>query len=205
MEPGQKVVKRFFQQQRSSDSHLPSFDQLTLIKEVRKPSESFYISRRKKEGANLMNVAAGRIYSRLFDLVPWWKQAMKKKIVFSLKENFPEDGSLAVEINWIINLAKQTNRSFSIQTQLILCKKIIFLLKRLLNLSTILTKLHQTRAFHMEYPSNLMSFWQRIKLKFHFRPKKKYHPAQNKEAKKQQHHHRIKKKSKFYCKTSTNI
>jgi hypothetical protein len=38
-------------------------------------------------------------------------------IVFSLKENFPEDGSLAVEINRKINLVKQTNRSFSFQTQ----------------------------------------------------------------------------------------
>jgi hypothetical protein len=38
-------------------------------------------------------------------------------IVFSLKENFPEDGSLAVEINREINLVKQTNRSFSFQTQ----------------------------------------------------------------------------------------
>jgi hypothetical protein len=36
-----------------------------------------------------------------------------------LKENFPEDGSLAVENNRIINLAKQTNRSFSFQTQLL--------------------------------------------------------------------------------------
>jgi hypothetical protein len=45
------------------------------FKEVRKPSEldaykSFYISRPNKEGANLMNVAPGRITSRLFDLVP---------------------------------------------------------------------------------------------------------------------------------------
>jgi hypothetical protein len=36
--------------------------------------------------------------------------ASHEKIVFSLKENFLEDGSLAVEINWIIKLAKQTNR-----------------------------------------------------------------------------------------------
>jgi hypothetical protein len=44
-------------------------------------------------------------------------KASHEKIVFSLKEIFPEDGSLAVEINRIINLAKQTNRSFSFQTQ----------------------------------------------------------------------------------------
>jgi hypothetical protein len=45
-------------------------------------------------------------------------KASHEKIVFSLKENFPEDGSLAVEINKsIINLAKQINRSFSFQTQ----------------------------------------------------------------------------------------
>jgi hypothetical protein len=50
-------------------------DYLKLVKEVRKQNEfdayeSYYISRRKKEGANLMNVAAGKITSRLFDLVP---------------------------------------------------------------------------------------------------------------------------------------
>jgi hypothetical protein len=44
-------------------------------------------------------------------------KASHEKIIFSLKENFPEDGSLAVEINRKINLAKQTNRSFSFETQ----------------------------------------------------------------------------------------
>jgi hypothetical protein len=62
-----------------------------------------------------MNVAAGRISSRLFYLV--LHHGSHEKIVFSLKENFPEDGSLAVEINRIINLAKQTNRNFSFQIQ----------------------------------------------------------------------------------------
>jgi hypothetical protein len=69
------IARHVLQKINDSQDHTISLDQLTLIKEVRKPSEldayeSFYISRRKKEGANLMNVAAGRISSRLFDLVP---------------------------------------------------------------------------------------------------------------------------------------
>jgi hypothetical protein len=48
---------------------------LKLVKEVRKQNEldvyeSHYISRQKKEDANLMNVLAGKITSRFFDLVP---------------------------------------------------------------------------------------------------------------------------------------
>jgi hypothetical protein len=58
-----------------NQGHSISLDNLKLVKEVCKQNEldayeSFYISRRKKEGANLMNVAAGKITSRLFDLVP---------------------------------------------------------------------------------------------------------------------------------------
>jgi hypothetical protein len=60
-----------------NDNHgnIISLDNLKLVKEVRKPNEldayeSYYISRRKKEGANLMNVAAGKVTRRLFDLVP---------------------------------------------------------------------------------------------------------------------------------------
>jgi hypothetical protein len=58
-----------------NQGHGISLDHLKLDKEVRKESElgayeSYYIYRRKKEGANLMNVAAGKITSRLFDLVP---------------------------------------------------------------------------------------------------------------------------------------
>jgi hypothetical protein len=50
-------------------------ENLKLEKEVRKQIEldayeSYYISRRKKKCDNLMNVAAGKITSRLFDLVP---------------------------------------------------------------------------------------------------------------------------------------
>jgi hypothetical protein len=88
------IARHVLQNINDSQDHTISLDQLTLIKEVRKPSEldayeSFYISRRKKEGANLMNVAAGRISSRLFELVPWWKQAMKK--LFSVwKKIFPK-------------------------------------------------------------------------------------------------------------------
>jgi hypothetical protein len=58
------IVRHVLQKIKDSQDHTISLDQLTLIK------ESFYISRRKKEDANLMNVAAGRITSRLFDLVP---------------------------------------------------------------------------------------------------------------------------------------
>jgi hypothetical protein len=69
------IARHVLQKINDSQDHTISLDQLILIIEVRKPSElnayeSFYISRRKKEGANLMNVAAGRISSRLFDLVP---------------------------------------------------------------------------------------------------------------------------------------
>jgi hypothetical protein len=58
-----------------NQGHSISLDNLKLVKEVRKQNEldayeSYYISRRKKEGADLMNVAAGKITSRLFDLVP---------------------------------------------------------------------------------------------------------------------------------------
>jgi Reverse transcriptase (RNA-dependent DNA polymerase) len=58
-----------------NQGHGISLNHLTLVKEVRKQNEldayeSFYISRRKKEGANLMNVAAGKITSQLFELVP---------------------------------------------------------------------------------------------------------------------------------------
>jgi hypothetical protein len=45
-----------------NQGHIISLDNLKLMKEVR--------NRRKKEGANLMKVAAGKITSRLFDLVP---------------------------------------------------------------------------------------------------------------------------------------
>jgi hypothetical protein len=69
------IPRHVLQKINDSQDHTLSLDQLTPIKEVRKTSEldayeSFYISRRKKEGANLMIVAAGRITSRLFDLVP---------------------------------------------------------------------------------------------------------------------------------------
>jgi uncharacterized membrane-anchored protein YjiN (DUF445 family) len=52
-----------------------SLDNLTLVKEVHKQNEldayeSYNISRRKKEDANLMNVGAEKITSQLFDLVP---------------------------------------------------------------------------------------------------------------------------------------
>jgi hypothetical protein len=55
--------------------HDISLDKLKLVKEVRNSNEldayeSFYNSRRKKEETNLMNVAAGKITSRLFDFVP---------------------------------------------------------------------------------------------------------------------------------------
>jgi hypothetical protein len=58
-----------------NQGHSLSLDNLKPVKEVRKQNEldayeSYYFSRRKKEGANLMNVAAGKITSRLFDLVP---------------------------------------------------------------------------------------------------------------------------------------
>jgi hypothetical protein len=58
-----------------NQGHSISLDNLKLVKKVRKQNEldayeSYYISLRKKEGANLMNVAAGKITSRLFDLVP---------------------------------------------------------------------------------------------------------------------------------------
>jgi hypothetical protein len=63
------IVRHVLQKIKDSQDHTISLGQLTLSKEARKPSEldayeSFYISRRKKKGANLMNVA-----SRLFDLV----------------------------------------------------------------------------------------------------------------------------------------
>jgi hypothetical protein len=56
-------------------SYSISLDNLKLVKEVRKQNEldayeRYYISRRKKKGANLMNVAARKITSRLSDLVP---------------------------------------------------------------------------------------------------------------------------------------
>jgi hypothetical protein len=62
------IARYVLQKIKDSQDHTISLDQITLIKEVQKPSEldaseSFYISRRKKEGANLMNVAAGRITS----------------------------------------------------------------------------------------------------------------------------------------------
>jgi hypothetical protein len=58
-----------------NQGHSISLDNLKIVKEVRKQNkldvyESYYISCRKKEGANLMNVAAEKITSRLFDLVP---------------------------------------------------------------------------------------------------------------------------------------
>jgi hypothetical protein len=59
-----------------NQGHSISLDNLKLVKEVRKQKneldayESYFISRRKKERANLMNVAVGKITSRLFDLVP---------------------------------------------------------------------------------------------------------------------------------------
>jgi hypothetical protein len=54
----------------SNQGHSISLDNLKLVKEIRKQNEldaneSYYISRRKKEGANLMNVAAGKITSLL--------------------------------------------------------------------------------------------------------------------------------------------
>jgi hypothetical protein len=57
-----------------NQGHSISLNNLKLVKEVRKQNEldayeSYYISRWKKECANLMNVAAGKITSRLFDLV----------------------------------------------------------------------------------------------------------------------------------------
>jgi hypothetical protein len=58
-----------------NQKHSISLDNLKLVKEVRKQNEldayeSYYISCRKKEGTNLMKVAAGKITSRLLDLVP---------------------------------------------------------------------------------------------------------------------------------------
>jgi hypothetical protein len=58
-----------------NQGHSISLDNLKVVKEIRKQNEldayeSYYISRRKREDANLMNVAAGKITSRLFDLVP---------------------------------------------------------------------------------------------------------------------------------------
>jgi hypothetical protein len=57
-----------------NQGHSISLDNLKFVKELRKQSEldayeSYYISRRKKEGACLMNVAAGKSTLQLFDLV----------------------------------------------------------------------------------------------------------------------------------------
>jgi hypothetical protein len=74
------IARHVLQKINDSQDHIISLDQLTMIKEVRKPSEldnyeSIYICRRKKESVNLMNVAAERITSRLFDLRPYSRKS----------------------------------------------------------------------------------------------------------------------------------
>jgi hypothetical protein len=69
------VARHLLSKINDNQVHMTSLDNLKLVKEVRKQNEfdayeSYYISRRKKEGANLMKVAARKITSRLFDLVP---------------------------------------------------------------------------------------------------------------------------------------
>jgi hypothetical protein len=81
------IARHVLSRIKDNQRHSISLDNLKLVKEVRKQNdldayESYYISRRKKEGANLMNVAAGKITSRLFDLVLW------KKSRFSLQKIF---------------------------------------------------------------------------------------------------------------------
>jgi hypothetical protein len=69
------IVRHVLSKINDNQGHRISLDNLKVVKEVRKQNEldayeSYYISRRKKEGANFMNVAAGKITSRLFSLVP---------------------------------------------------------------------------------------------------------------------------------------
>jgi hypothetical protein len=69
------IARHVFSKLNGKQGHIISLDNLKLVKEVRKENDldaykSYYISRPKKEGANLMDVAAGKITSRLFDLVP---------------------------------------------------------------------------------------------------------------------------------------
>jgi hypothetical protein len=69
------IARHFLSKINDNQGHSISLDNLKLVKEVRKNNEldayeSYYISRQKKEGANLMNVVAGKITSRLFNIVP---------------------------------------------------------------------------------------------------------------------------------------
>jgi GIY-YIG catalytic domain len=59
---------------KGNNTHKVTLDNVTLMKEIRKPSqldayESIFIAQKKKEGANLMNAVAGNIQSKLLALV----------------------------------------------------------------------------------------------------------------------------------------
>jgi hypothetical protein len=74
-EKSSKIALHVLRKINDNQRHSISLDDLKLMKKVWKQNEldayeSYHISRQKKEGANLMNVAAGKISSRLFDLVP---------------------------------------------------------------------------------------------------------------------------------------
>jgi hypothetical protein len=60
------IARHVLSEINDNQGHSISLDNLKIVKEVRKQNkidayESYYISRRKKEGANLMTVAAGKI------------------------------------------------------------------------------------------------------------------------------------------------